>query len=89
MYMYVALKVFLLPSVDRNLNPLDKKSSEVAVTSAPDESGSNNKSATLYELLLESSIIQLVPAELDCFININLGLNPVNTNGPSALPLPV
>ena len=42
-----------------------------------------------YGLRAVSTILQNSPALLEHFTNTNLGSNPQNTNGPSALPFPV
>jgi len=87
--MYVAGLVLSCPAC-LNLNPLDKKSNR-GVPLPPSValvSGYKYKPAALYVALDVSYTTQL-PVVDDIFNNTYLGLNPVNTNGPSAEPFPV
>jgi len=59
-----------------------------SVASAEEVFGFKLTRASLYGLLAVSRRYQF-PVVLEILINTYLGLNPVYTNGPSALPLPV
>ena len=73
---------------ERHLNPLDKSSIEVADASASDVFASSVFVTTLYVSLLVSQMYQSEVLSVRLIIK-KAGLNPVNTNGPSAEPLPV
>ena len=87
--MYVPPDAFALAYVFLNLKPFDSKSiMESPVSSAPLESANKLFVERLYGSRLVSCIDQLEVVSVRFHI-INLGLMPVNTKGPSVLPLPV
>jgi hypothetical protein len=88
--MYVAPLVFVLDEVFLILNPLDKKSHQVLpVLSASTRFASKAFPTTFVGFLVESKSSHCVPDALEHLIITYAGLNPVKTNGPSELPLPV
>jgi hypothetical protein len=87
-YTYVspATELLILMSVTRILNPLDKMSRALNELSASDKSARNDGPTTLYVPLDVSNIYQpefALTLPVAFLIMTHLGLNPVNTNGPS------
>jgi hypothetical protein len=92
MYMYVPPLALVNAPVPLGLKPFDKKSQLLVpatpVASASDKLGTSIALTTLYVFRDVSKISQLPVVSVRLIIT-NLGLNPVNTKGPSVLPLPV
>jgi hypothetical protein len=88
--MYVPPDALLELSDVLNLKPLDNKSvyAPELDASATDKSGHNLKEDKLYASLAVSNTNQFC-ADPALFHNIQRGLNPVYTNVPSELPLPM
>ena len=87
--MYVAPLVLTPEDVVLNLIPLESASQDSPAASAPDVSASNDSKPTLYGERDVSFRYHESPAALVFLIIIQRGLNPQNTKGPSAEPLPV
>jgi predicted nucleic-acid-binding protein len=88
---YVPPLVLLAVARVLTLNPLERKSDFVSValmSSALAKFGYKVESSGLSISLEESKMFQLEVASVLLY-KINLGLNPMNTKGPSVEPLPV